>query len=376
MAYRGLTWDHPRGYRALEAASQRAGDLITWDRQPLEGFEAHPIADLCAHYDLVVLDHPHIGEAADAACLHPLEALFGADELADLARNTIGPCLKSYRYAGRHWALPLDAASQVTAYRADLIERVPTTWNEVTALSETAPVALSLAGPHAALTLWSIATALGRPPAEDDPGQLLDSETGGAALDLMARLAARTPAPVRDLNPIGLLETMATCDAVALCPLVYGYVNYANPDGTAELTVQFADAPAAAAGGRPGSALGGTGIGISTRASITPALLDHLRWLMSPFAQERFIPGHAGQPSRRAAWHDVAVNDAWGGFYAATAAPLEQAYVRPRHVGAIAFQTTAAALIRDALVRRQPHRLLLDDLQAAYAASRQPEAER
>src|SRR3546814_11047065 len=63
MRTRGLTWDHPRGYNALAAAAAtRTDGELGWDKQPLEGFEAHPIADLCARYDLVVLDHPHVGE--------------------------------------------------------------------------------------------------------------------------------------------------------------------------------------------------------------------------------------------------------------------------------------------------------------------------
>ena len=82
-----------------------------------------PIADLCARYDLVVLDHPHVGEAAGAACLRPLEALFLPEEIADWAAQTIGPCLTSYRYAGAHWALPLDAATQVLAWGASVQRR-------------------------------------------------------------------------------------------------------------------------------------------------------------------------------------------------------------------------------------------------------------
>lgn len=375
MTYRGLTWDHPRGYRALEAASARADGLIAWERQPLEGFETHPIADLCARYDLVVLDHPHVGEAVTAGCLRPLESLFGADEIAAFGRDSIGPCLTSYRYAGQHWALPLDAATQVMAYRGDRIDAAPTTWDGVTTLPDRVPVALSLAGPHAALSLWSIAAALDAAPAAPDPERLLDPAIGAAALDLMARLAARTPAAVRALNPIGLLEAMASGDAVALCPLVYGYVTYAAPTDPRVMPLRFADAPTIVASGRPGSTLGGTGIGLSTRAEVTPALLDHLRWLMSREAQGTFIPDHSGQPSRRDAWHDPRVNAAWGDFYTATARTLDQAYVRPRHNGAIAFQTAAAALIRDGLATRRPHRALLDALQAAYAASRQPGTE-
>jgi multiple sugar transport system substrate-binding protein len=378
MRYCALTWDHPRGYDALAAAATlldeaRDGIAIEWDKQPLEGFETHPIEDLCARYDLVVLDHPHVGEAVTAGCLQPLESLFDAEDLATLARETIGPSMASYRYRGEHWALPLDAATQVMASRADLLDRpMPVTWNEVRELRR--PVALSLAGPHAALTFQSVATAFAGSPADVDTERFVSEAVGLRVLDLMADLAARTPDPVRDLNPIGLLGHMAEHDDVALCPLVYGYVNYAAP--ASGRAIAFADAPRAEAGGRPGSTLGGTGIGISTRAQVTPALLAHLRWLMSAEAQENFIPAHHGQPSCRSAWHNDGVNARWGNFYRNTAETLERAIVRPRHDGAIAFQTAASALIRDGLAERRPHRIMLDALQNAYSESRMPGAER
>jgi multiple sugar transport system substrate-binding protein len=369
--FRGLTWDHPRGYNALAAAG---GDLIAWDKQPLEGFETHPIADLCEQYDLVVLDHPHVGEAVAQACLQPLEALFSADEIAALEADSIGPSLVSYRYAGRHWALPLDAATQVMAFRADLVDGAPPrTWEDVLTLAGRVPVALSLAGPHAALSFQSIVTAFEGSPS--DPERFVDEAAGLAALNVLARLSAQMPEVARPLNPIGLLGLMASGDAVALCPLVYGYVNYAAPTGSGR-PIAFADAPRAADGSRPGSTLGGTGIGISARCTVTPALLDHLRWLMSEEAQTRFIPAHDGQPSRRSAWTDAAVNARWGSFYAATAETLERAHLRPRHNGAIAFQTRASALIRDALAHGTPHRAVLDALQTAYADSRAPGMER
>lgn len=381
MDYRGLTWDHPRGYNALAAAAARldpAGGLsLAWDKQPLEGFEAHPIDDLCARYDLVVLDHPHVGEAVAKGCLVPLEDLFSPEEIAALERDSIGPSLSSYRFAGAHWALPLDAATQVMARRADLLDGpAPVTWDEVVALSERAPVALSLAGPHACLTFLSIAAALGEPPAVADPDRLVSDAVGGDVLDLMARLADRSPAAVRDKNPIGILGHMAAHDDVALCPLIYGYVNYAAPRDPAAKPIAFSDAPRAAPGGRPGSTLGGTGIGVSRRCDVTPALLDHLRWLLGADAQVGFIPACDGQPSRRDAWRDDGVNARWGGFYAATAQTLEAAYVRPRHDGYIAFQADASRVIRDGLADRRPHRDILGDLAARYARSRVPGTER
>ncbi|MFL6119538.1 hypothetical protein [Actinophytocola sp.] len=337
--FRGVTWDHPRGREALRAAAPP--DLLAWDVQSLAGFESHPVADLCARYDLVVLDHPHLGAAVEAGCLRPLDELFGAAELASWAEQSIGPSWRSYTLAGRQWALPLDAATQVLAARGDLTGYVPSTWDEVRSLARAEPTALSLAGPHAFLTFASIAVALGEEPAAT-PDTLVSAETGRAVFDLMTEVDARAPAETRALDPIGLLELMTTTNRLALCPLVYGYVNYSG-------RVTFGDAPVVAPGGRPGSTLGGTGIAISARARPSAALLDHIRWLMAPRTQREFVPAHAGQPSARAAWHDDDVDAAAHGFYRRTAGTCEQAWVRPRHAGYIAFQAAAAETVRGVL---------------------------
>ena len=382
IRYRGLTWDHPRGVNALAAAARRLdatrdGIAIGWETQPLEGFESHPIADLCDRFDLVVLDHPHVGEAVSAGCLVPLEEMFGAGDIDGWSRETIGPCLTSYRYAGRHWALPLDAATQVMASRPDLLEGAPPgTWDEVVMLPARTAVALPLAGPHPILTFFAIAAAFGEPPAEADPEVLVSAETGERVLDVMAAICGRMPPAARTLNPIALLRAMAESDAVALCPLVYGYVNYAARRESAGRALVFHDAPRARAGGRPGSTLGGTGIGISRRCTVTPPLLAHLRWLLSADAQVRFIPAHDGQPSRREAWLDEDVNAACGNFFRNTAGTIAQAFVRPRHDGYIRFQTEAAHLLRLALDEGTAHRAVLARLQACYAASGPAGAER
>ncbi|MFE9043415.1 extracellular solute-binding protein [Streptomyces sp. NPDC007818] len=363
MTYRGLTWDHPRGHDALAAA---AGELVSWDVQPLEGFESHPIEDLCARYDLVVLDHPHLGEALAAGCLTPLDALFTTEELTAWERASIGPTMRSYALDGRQWAVPLDAATQVAATRTDLVGEAPATWDEVRALARRAPVALSLAGPHAFLTFTSLAVALGEEPAAD-PDELISTETGLAVLDLMAAVHSRAPAEAHGLNPIGLLELMADTDRLAHCPLVYGYVTYAP-------RVTFTDAPVAVPGGRPGSTLGGTGLAVSARCSPSPALLDHIRWLMSPAAQTDFLPRHRGQPSARAAWTNPTTVAA--DFYRRTTRTCEQAWVRPRHAGYIGFQSAASAAVREALAAATTHREALDRMRALHRASRNPQERR
>ncbi|MCA0872783.1 extracellular solute-binding protein [Seohaeicola saemankumensis] len=359
MSFRGLTWDHPRGYNALAAAK----GPVEWEVQPLEGFESAPIAELCERYDLVVMDHPHLGEALAHNCLTPLDEIFDTGDLHRIAAAAIGPAYDSYHMEGRQWALPLDAATQVLALRPDLVDETPTTWEDVDRLSQKGGVALSLAGPHAALSFLSVCAAL-------DPA--LDMRDGGwpedgvaeRAYDILLPLASRTPAHTRAHNPIGLLNHMGQANDIWLIPLIYGYVNYTR----APRPVTFCDAPTA--GARPGSILGGTGICISRGARVNDALRDHLLWLMSEDTQRNFIPAHDGQPGLRAAWLDPSVNAAWGDFYANTAASLEAATIRPRHDGYIALQSRASACLRDAFDKQAPARIAMRDLRDLYASSR------
>ncbi|MET8523843.1 hypothetical protein [Nocardioides sp. NPDC004968] len=345
--FRGLTWDHPRGRDALVAAAEASDLDLTWDVHPLSGFESTPIEEIAADYDLVVLDHPHLGEALARGCLQSFDDLVGHEQVSAWAAAAVGPSLASYVMDGRLWAVPLDAATQVAATRTGLADvAVPRLWAEVVALSRRAPVALSVAGPHALLTFASVCVALGEEPGGAE--RFVSDEVGRQALELMVDLAARAPHHTLDLDPIGLLAEMTEGDTIAHVPLVYGYVTYA--DTTLDRPVRFTDAPTLAPGTRPGSTLGGTGLALTTRCQVTPELLDHVRHLMSAPVQQDFIPAHAGQPSARAAWTSPAVNEPVGDFYRGTLETVERAWVRPRHPGYVTFQTEAAEVVREALV--------------------------
>ena len=161
---------------------------------------------------------------------------------------------------------------------------------------------------------------------------------------------------------------------MALCPLIFGYVNYSVP--VSGKPVHFHNAPRRHAGGRPGSTLGGTGIGVSRRCDVTEPLRRHLLWLLGEDAQSGFIPNHDGQPSRRSAWADDGVNRASSDFYRNPADTLEQAYVRPRHDGYIRFQTAASALLRDAFRAKAAAAPTLAELQKLYETNRKPGGER
>lgn len=363
--YVGLTWHHPRGRHALEAAAGDLddGDTLRWEVQSLEGFESAPIDDLARRYDLLVLDHPHLGDALAADSIRPIDDLFPAAQVQEWTDAAVGPSIASYRLDGRLWALPLDAATQVSVRRRDLVTDAPETWDDALALADRGLVATSLAGPHAFLSLCSIAVSLG-----DDPGHatpFFDRAIALRALELLTRLSVNAPDGTAALNPIGLLDRMRDRGDIGCIPLIYGYVNYSSP------IVVFDRAPAFE--GRIGSTIGGTGIAITRRTEPSPALLAHLRDLLGADRQRGFIPQHDGQPGRRAAWTDAAVDAAAHGFYSRTLSTIEAAWVRPRVAGYIPFQSAASAVVRAAVAGERPAASALDEIEERFAALLTPE---
>ena len=342
MTYRGLTWDHPRGRAALERAALAAPGLIEWDVHSLEGFESSPIEDLAARYDVLVIDHPHLGDALAGGALSPVESWLGAAEIERVSADAVGPSLASYEAHGKTWALPLDAASQVSARLPERVAEAPRTWDDVLRLARREPVAPNLAGPHAMLSYLSICVALGEEPAVDGAGELVSERVGVEAAQILIELSRTAPSGTAELNPIQLLERMRTERDVAYVPLVYGYVNYASGPGS----LAFGDAPEGP-DGRIGSVIGGTGLAISARTTPDPQLVALLSWLMHPLTQATLIPEHSGQPSNGAAWHNAEVNRAAGDFYTATRRTLDESWVRPRLPGFTAFQVTASGLLRE-----------------------------
>ncbi|UNK70514.1 hypothetical protein [Microbacterium sp. H1-D42] len=356
----GLTWDHPRGRNALQAASGDIGhgDTLRWEVQSLEGFESAPIDELATQYDLLVLDHPHLGDALATDSIRPLDTLFDAAQIDDWSTAAVGPSIASYRMDDRLWALPLDAATQVCARRRDLVAEAPATWDHALALAERGLVATSLAGPHAFVSLCAIAVSFG-----DDPGGsdgLFAADIALHALDMLTRLSANAPAGAADLNPIGLLDRMRDRGDIGCIPLIYGYVNYSSP------VLAFADAPSH--DGVIGSTVGGTGIAVTRRSEPSPALLAHIRGLMSDEAQRGFIPQHDGQPGLRSAWTESAVDAAAHGFYSGTLATMESAWVRPRVAGYIPFQSVASSIVRAAVAGARTPESALSEIEDRFAA--------
>jgi multiple sugar transport system substrate-binding protein len=133
--------DHPRGYQPLAASVgpyAAASDVqVSWDRRSLREFGDAPLDALAEEYDLLIVDHPHVGMAAESRCLLALDTCLDPGLLDALAQQSAGPSHASYTYAGHQWALAVDAAMQAGAYRPDLLDDpLPSTWEGVLALAE------------------------------------------------------------------------------------------------------------------------------------------------------------------------------------------------------------------------------------------------
>ena len=124
----GITWNHTRGYLPMVATAQRFSELhpeisITWQKRSLQQFADAPLADLAARFDLMVIDHPSIGEAAHHSLLLPLDEYLPAEYLAEQAMNSVGGSHGSYHYEGHQYALATDAATPIAGWRPDLLAR-------------------------------------------------------------------------------------------------------------------------------------------------------------------------------------------------------------------------------------------------------------
>jgi multiple sugar transport system substrate-binding protein len=367
-----MTWSHPRGYDPMVATSRawaaRTGVEITWEKRSLQDFESFPVRDLAAAFDLIVIDHPHVGQITGENCLVPLDAADREADLAAIAAGGVGASCQSYTWQGRQWALPIDAAAQVLAYRADLIREPPRQWGEVVALARAGKVALPLKPPHSLMAFFTLCANLGRP-CHLEGDTLVDGDVGRAALAMLQEIAGLLDRRNFQWDPIDASEAMARADsALALMPLGYGYANYAT-DGFRERRLTFADIAGAGTNGPLGATLGGTGIAVSAFSRHPAAAMDYAYWVAGGDVQRGLYAEAGGQPGHALAWTDDGINALTHDFYRNTRRTLEGAWVRPRHNGYMAFQQAAGERLTAGLLAGDARQTLLDDLDRLFAGS-------
>ncbi len=348
---RGMTWNHERGLRPLVEASklflEKTGVEITWDARSLSDFELFPLEELAETYDLIMIDHPHIGVAHGKNLLTPLETLLSPEFLAEQKTGEVGQSYDSYTYQGHQYALPVDAATQVSAFRPDLLKKpLPKTWEEVFALNTGKNIAIPFVPVHAYSSFFTLCSHFQTEKFWSNEADL-SLEVGEKALDLLIGLLAIAHPDSKDLDPILLLDAMMTKDEIHYAPLIYGYSNYARQGFGANL-IEFADMPKENLEKAPyGSMIGGVGLAISSACKDLGSAVKFVEMVATPqFQKQEFFDG-GGQPGHIQAWTDPRVNEINHNFYKNTLETMRLGSLRPRFEGYIDFQGKAGALIRD-----------------------------
>jgi multiple sugar transport system substrate-binding protein len=352
VALRGITWNHTRGFMPKVATGQRFEELnpgveIRWEKRSLQDFADHSIADLAENFDLLVIDHPSIGEAAAHRLFLPLDGLLPVDFLADQAADSVGQSHASYNYGGHQWALAVDAAAPVASWRQDLLDSrgvsIPGTWEELLDLADRGMVATAAVPIDSLMMLYMLCLDEGAVPGAGPSGFVADADAGAAALMAMRELIARCDPDTPRRNPIQTYEAMSQGDTIAYCPFAYGYSNYARP-GFARNQLKFGGLVARKRG-RLRSTLGGAGLAISAHCKHPELAARYAQMMASPDCQRGLFMASGGQPGHRAAWRDAEANRVTGGFFRDTLSTLDEAWVRPRYAGYIAFQEGASAIV-------------------------------
>jgi multiple sugar transport system substrate-binding protein len=222
---RGITWNHTRGLLPMVATAQRFEELhpqvrIVWEKRSLQAFADAPIAKLAEEFDLLVIDHPSVGEAADF--LLPLDEHLPPDFIKDQALASVGASYKSYEWEGHLWALATDAATPVSCHRADLLAQmgapVPRTWPELLELARRGAVALPLIPVDALMAFYMLCGAAGEEPFVRSD-RVAAQDVAVAALAQLADLVRLCGTESLHRNPIATYELMASEGPNRLLPL-------------------------------------------------------------------------------------------------------------------------------------------------------------
>lgn len=354
---RGLCWDHPRctapmATAAREWTGRHPEVVVRWDARPLAAFNDQPIEVAVRGYDLVFIDHPHVAETAPTGCLAPLDDLIAPDRLAALAADSIAASHHTYSYAGRQWALAIDAACQMAVADDERLAALgvaaPRTWAQVIELARRhrGAVALPLYPSDAFCALLSLSAARG--------GALTEPLITEEAVAVLRELAGLVGPRWLDANPPALLDCMAgDADmAPAYAPLVFGYTDYQRP-GASGRRLRFLDVPAF--GGEPeGAVLGGAGLAVTAGSGHPREAAAFAAWVAGTGAQRDIICRYGGQPASATVWADPAADTLVGGFFGGTRATIERACVRPLEPWWPRFQAEAGDTLVTLLRDREP----------------------
>lgn len=376
---RGIAWNHTRGFVPMVATAQRFEELnpdvsIRWEKRSLQAFADASMAELAANFDLIVMDHPHTALAATEGLLLPFEDWLAAKFLADQAANSVGASHDSYRFGGKQWTLATDAATPIATWRPDLVERygisLPRTWDAVMELARDGFVSVAAFPIDVLMNSYMFCAALGEDPFTREDGVASDAVLAGA-LEELRKLVALCDLACLERNPIRTAEWMTRNDdrRACYCPFAYGYSNYSRPLYARQILK--AGALVEFVGKRLRSTLGGAGVAVSAHTKHPRACMDYAAFVAAPDVQKGLYFGSGGQPGHRAAWTNDAVNAASNGFFRDTLQTLDEALLRPKFPGYMAFQDAGTPVAHDCIAGKTKPTEAARELNRLYRTAKQ-----
>jgi multiple sugar transport system substrate-binding protein len=372
----GITWRHTRGYLPMVATAQRFCELnpcvrIRWEARSLQEFADSPLKQLIAEFDLLVIDHPSVGEAAGEHVLLPLDEWLPSAFLADQAACTVGRSHESYFLEGHQWALAIDAAAPVSGYRKDLLDRagaeIPKTWSELLALAKRGLVAVPGLAIDSLMNFYMLCSAIGEEPFQHRD-HIVGEDTGICSLRMLRDLLQMCDPACFHRNPIATWELLSSGDGPAYCPFAYGYSNYSRR-GYSHHALATGGLVSLDSGSPLRSTLGGAGLAISAKCSQKEIAVRYAQYVAGADCQKGLYFYSGGQPGHRGAWLDGEVNRAANDFFQNTLATLDAAYLRPRFNGYLHFQQQASRTVHDYLTAGGDERTVLKELTRALAGA-------
>jgi len=373
---KGIAWAHTRGISPLQACSQRFNELnpeieILWEKRSLQEFGDAPLGSLAQKFDLLVIDHPWVGVAAQQKCILPLNKYLPAAFLNDQREHSVGLSYQSYEYDNCLWALPIDAAAPTASYRADLFmeanRKPPANWEELLLFAEEGKVGLAGTPVDTALHFLMYCRAVGEAPFPDHQ-QVVSLEKGEHVLRLMKQLWSLCDKEIFQLNPIALAERMSSGDQYWYCPFAFCYSNYSR-EGYAEKRLTYTDMIWFTKESKLKSVLGGAGLAISSSAGDIEACLKFSQWVASPVIQRTLYAENGGQPGYRSAWESPRLNMLTEGYFADVLPVIDNAFLRPRYNGFLYFQDNAGPIIWEYLLYGGNETAVIGRLNALYVKS-------
>ncbi len=374
VVLRGMTWDHARGFDPMVVTAElyaeaHPGVSIVWEKRDLQAFADRPLEAMAESYDLMVIDHPHVGEAAAGGMLVAFDTAGRDADLARLVAESAGVSHPSYNFGGQQWGLAIDAATPIATYRPDLIDAPPQRWREVIALAEAGRVIWPIKPINALMSFYNLLASIGQPFGAGDVGA--EPAVAADILREMLAVSRHVPEACLAMDPIGAYEWLAARSSHAYVPYLYGYSNYSR-DGFRLHPVQAAAIPALGDEGPVGSPIGGTGIAVSALSRHREVALDYAFWIASADCQRGPYFAAGGQPGNVVAWRDAACNAASRDFFAATLETLERSYLRPRHRGYMDFQAVGGDLVHQCLTGALTPEAAARAINDSYAKSLTP----